>query len=95
MYLYRKNLFLPPYTCVLGLEGAEAWGKEKGSSSPSLAAVSSCQELAMGENQHKAAGDTLAFPGQRVHACISSEKEPSLSFLAAELSLYKAAAIVS
>lgn len=69
MYLYRKNSFLPPYSCILGLEGAEAWGREKGLSSPSLLAVSSCQELAMGENQPKAAGDALALPGQRKHTC--------------------------
>lgn len=45
----------------------------------------------MGENQPKAAGDALFFPGQRMH----SYSFPHLLFLVAKLSLYKAAAIGS
>lgn len=45
----------------------------------------------MGENQPKASGDALVFPGQRMH----SYSFPHLFFLVAKLSLYKAAAIVS
>lgn len=67
MYLYRKNTFIPPYTCILGLEDVDAWAREK--VHPSLPAVSSCQELTMGENQTRATGDPSALPGQKLHTC--------------------------
>lgn len=47
----------------------------------------------MGENQPKAAGGALVFPGQRMHTVFPMSS--SLSLYKAKLFLYKAAATVS